>query len=65
MEVLPVTTAVVERSFSSIKTKLRSRMGADTLDSTMRTYVLRAQILFLIEAVVDHYKRVKNRKMAL
>jgi hypothetical protein len=39
LSVLPVTTATVERTFSSmklIKTRLRNRMGDDTLDSTMR-----------------------------
>ncbi len=39
LSVLPVTTATVERTFSSmklIKTRLRKRMGDGTLDSTMR-----------------------------
>ena len=38
-EVLPVTTATVEQTFSSMKltkTRLRSRMGDNTLDYTMR-----------------------------
>ncbi len=38
LSVLPVTTATVERTFSSmklIKTRLRKRMGDGTLDSTM------------------------------
>ena len=37
LEVLPVTTVTVERSFSSmelVKTRLRSRMGEDTLQHT-------------------------------
>ena len=37
--VLPITTATVERTFSSmklIKTRLRNRMSEDTLDNTMR-----------------------------
>ena len=37
--VLPVTTATVERSFSDmklIKTRLRSRLGEETLNHTMR-----------------------------
>ncbi len=34
--VLPVTTAIVERSFSDIKTRLRNRLGEDTLDQAMR-----------------------------
>ncbi len=36
---LPVTTATVERSFSDmkqIKTRLRNRLGEDTLDQAMR-----------------------------
>ena len=39
LEILPVTTATVARTFSSIKlikTRLRSRMGDDTLQHTMR-----------------------------
>ena len=39
LEVIPVTTATVERSFSSmklIKTRLRSRLGEETLEHTMR-----------------------------
>ena len=37
--VIPVTTAAVERSFSDmklVKTRLRSRMGEDTLDYALR-----------------------------
>ena len=37
--VLPVTTATVERSFSDmklIKTRLRNRLGEESLDQTMR-----------------------------
>ena len=39
LAVLPVTTATVERSFSSMKlinTRLRVRMGEDTPESTKR-----------------------------
>ena len=39
LTVLPVTTATVEHSFSCmklVKAMLRSRMGEDTLESTMR-----------------------------
>ena len=47
-----------------IKTRLWSRMGEDTLDSTMHICIEGPDIK-TIEAVVDHYKRVKNRKIAL
>ena len=62
--VLPVTTATVERSFSAmklIKTKLRSRLGADALKHTMRICMEGPDQL----SVVDHYKSVKKRKLAL
>ena len=39
VEVLPVTTATVERTFSNIKlikTRLRSRLSEETLDYCMR-----------------------------
>ena len=42
LAVLPVTTATVERSFSSmklIKTRLRTRMGEDTPESTKHIYI--------------------------
>ena len=40
---LPVTTATVERSFSAvkvIKTRVRSRLGEDALEHTMRKLAL-------------------------
>ena len=49
LAVLSVTTATVERSFSSmklIKTMLLSRMGEDTLETTMCT-ALKAQIILI------------------
>ena len=36
ISVLLFTTCTVERTFSSIKTRLRNRMGEDTLNNTMR-----------------------------
>ena len=67
VEVLPVTTAVVERTFSSmkiIKTRLRNRMGESTLEHTMRICIEGPTSLSSddLEAVIDHYKQVKKRK---
>ena len=68
LEVLPVTTATVERTFSNmklIKTRLRSRMGEDTLEHTMRICIEGPDHLSndTLEAVVDHHKGVKKRKI--
>ena len=70
LEVLPVTTATAERSFSSmklIKTRLRSRMGEKTLDHAMRICIEGPDRLSndTLESVVDNYKEVKQRKLAL
>ena len=68
--VLPVTTATVERTFSSmklIKTRLRSRMGENTLEHTMRICIEGPDQSTddTLEAVIDHYKHTKKRKLAL
>ena len=70
LEVLPVTTATVERSFSSmklIKTRLRSRMGKYTLEHTMRVCIEGPDYLpdVTLNAIVDHYKSVKKRRLVL
>lgn len=70
VNVLPVTTATVERSFSAmklIKTRLRNRLGADALEHTMRICIEGPDQLSddVLESVVDHYKSVKKRKLAL
>ena len=70
LELLPVTTATVERTFSSmklIKTRLRSRMGENTLEHTMRICIEGPDQLSndTLEAVVDHYKGAKKRRLAL
>ena len=67
---LPVTTATVERTFSNmklIKTRLRKRMGDDTLDSTMRISIKGPNHLSndTLEEVIDHYKAVETRKISL
>ena len=59
--VLPVTTATVERTFSSmklIKTRLRNRMGESTLEHTMRICIEGPDRLSneTLEEVIDHYK---------
>ena len=68
--VLPVTTATVERTFSSmklIKTRLRSRMGENTLEHAMRICIEGPDQLSndTLEAVIDHYKHAKRRILAL
>ena len=68
--VLPVTTATVERTFSSmklIKTRLRSRMGDGTLDHAMRVCIEGPDLLLneTLEAIIDHYKHANRRKIAL
>ena len=70
LEVIPVTTATVERTFSSmklIKTRLRSRMGKNTLEYTMRICIEGPDTLDndTREAVVDHYKDTKKRRLRL
>ena len=59
LTVLPVTTATVERTFSKIKlvkTRLRSRMGEDTLEHTMRICIEGPDWLSTdtLDAVIDH-----------
>ena len=68
--VLPVTTATVEQTFSSmklIKTRLRSRMGENTLEHTMRICIEGPGRLSneALEAVIDHYKHSKQRRIIL
>ena len=70
LEVLPVTTATVERSFSSmklIKTRLHSRMGEKTFDHAMRICIKGPDRLSndTLESVADSYKEVKQQKLAL
>ena len=50
-----------------IKTRLRSRLGADALEHTMRICIEGPDQLSddVLESVVDHYKSVKKRKLAL
>ena len=68
--VLPVTTATVERTFSSMKlnkTRLRSRMGENTLEHTTRICIEGPDRLSneALEAVIDHYKHSKQRRIKL
>ena len=70
LQVLPVTTATVERTFNSmkpIKTRLCSRVGEDTLEHAMRICIEGPDHLSndTLEAVVDHYKGSKKCKLAL
>ena len=68
--VLPVTTATVERSFSCmklIKTRLRNRMGENTLEYAMRICIEGPNQLSndTLEDILGHYKHSKPRKMPL
>ena len=54
--VLPVTTATVERTFSDmkmVKTRLRSRLGEDTLDDEK------------LECIISHWKHLKKHRIVL
>ena len=48
-------------------TRLRSRLGADALEYTMRICIEGPEQLSddVLESVVDHYKSLKKRKLAL
>ena len=70
LEVLPVTTATVERSFSSmklIKTRLRSRLGEETLEHATRICIEGPQQLSdgTLEHIIEEYKNIKKQKIAL
>ena len=66
--VLPVTTATVERTFSDMKltkTRLRSRLGEDTLDQTLRLCTEGPPTLSDedIDSVVRLWKKQKPRRL--
>jgi hypothetical protein len=66
--VLPITTATVERSFSNmklIKTRLRNRMGAATLDQTMRISIEGPEKISTnnLDNIIQHWKEQKKRKL--
>ena len=68
--VLPVTTATVERTFSTmklVKTRLHSRMGEDTLEHTMRIFIEGPDLLSAdtLDVVIDHYRSSKKRRLPL
>ena len=68
--VLPVTTASVERSFSDmklIKTRLRNRLGEDSLDRTLRISIEGPQQLSedALEAILDNWKERKPRRISV
>ena len=70
LEILPVTIATVARTFSSIKlikTRLRSRMGDDTLQHTMRIWIEGPDHLTdeILEQNLDNYRTIKKRKSSL
>ncbi len=67
---LPVTTATVERSFSSmklIKTRLGNRMGENTLEYAMRICIEGPGQLSdeTLEEIIDYYKLFKKRRIIL
>ena len=68
--VLPVTTATVERSFSDIKlikTRLRSRLGEETLNHTMRISIEGPDKLNSedIDNIIQYWKEKKTRKLVI
>ena len=66
--VLPVTTATVERTFSSmklIKTQLCNRMGESTLEHTIIICIEGPDQLSNLDEVIDHYKHSNQRRMLL
>ena len=70
VNVLRVTTATVDSSFSAmklIKTRLRSRLGEDALEHTMCNCIEGPDQLSddVLESVIDYCKSVKKRKLAL
>ena len=70
VNLLPRTTATIERSFSAmklIKTRFQCRLGADALEHTMCICIEGPDQLSddVLESVVDHYKSAKKRKLAL
>lgn len=68
--VLPVTTATVERSFSDMKltkTRLRSRLGEDTLDQTLRLCIEGSPTLLDgdLDSIVKKWKQQKPRRLVI
>ena len=68
--VLPVTTATVERSFSDmrqVKTRLRSRLGENTLDQAMRVCIEGPPTLSEdeLDTNVTHWKNMKPRRLSV
>ena len=67
---LPVTTATVERSFSDmklIKTRLRNRLGEESLDQAMRICIEGPDTLNSddLKDIVTHWKEQKPRRLIL
>lgn len=67
---LPVTTATVERSFSDmklIKTRLRNRLGEESLDQTMRISIEGPDTLNddELKEIVVHWKVQIPRRLIL
>ena len=68
--VLPVTTSTVERSFSDMKltkTRLRSRLGEDTLDQTLRLCIEGSPTLSdeELDSIVRNWKQQKPRRLVI
>ena len=65
--VLPITTASVERSFSSfkyIKNRLRSTMGDERMEHLMLLYIHKA-IEIDFDAILDRFKLEGHRRIEL
>ena len=68
ISVLPITTATVERSFSDmklVKTRLRNRLGDETLDQAMRVSIEGQETLEdeQLESIVNHWRDQKSRRL--
>ena len=68
--ILPVSTATVERSFINmklIKTRLRNRLGDETLDQAMRVSVEGKSKLTAedLDNILQYWKQQKNRKLLI
>ena len=66
---IPISTVTTERSFSAmkiIKNRLRNKMDAEFLASTMIIYIERdIATSFSSDSIIEDFKSLKERKRAL
>lgn len=70
VSVIPVTTCTVERSFSQMKlveTRLRTRLGDETLDMLMKISIEGPKTLEdeKMDIIIDLWKKQKPRRLAV